>query len=70
MRKVLDARVGVGLGAVVGGEDHEGVFGETVGLQGGEHAADRGVSLLDPVTVTAGLRLPGEFRRGHDGGMR
>lgn len=66
---VVGAAEVLGGGAVVRGEDDEGVFAELVFFEGGEEAADVGVELLDVVAVKSGLAGATELGGGGDVGV-
>ena len=68
--EILDTRIGVAFGAVIGGENDDRVVGETVRGQRREDAAHGRVGLFHEVAVTAGLGFPREFGRRYDGCVR
>ena len=67
---LLDAAVREIFGAVVAGEDEQGVFRDSPAFQGFHDLADAPVYLAHVVAVFSGVAHPLEFLGGHDGGMR
>ena len=56
-------------GAIIGGEEDEGIFGESLGAQGLQHAAHAVVDFFNDVAIEAPAALAVEFGGGKEGHM-